>query len=442
MPYVFTDPAALIPALDALPAPWTMLALLLYLTFVLHLIMVNAVVGVAVITLFYKLRAACGSAPADSLMAGRHTTDLLLPKGVAFAVNFGIAPFLFLQCLYGQYLYASSVLMALWWLAVMPLVLLAYYGFYINMYRGGPGQAARTTALALSVALLLVNAFFFVNNMTMMQNPVRWLAYAQNSAGTLLNFDDPQMPPRYLHIILACLAVGGLVLSAPSVLASKRPDEKNSDLPGAAPLPEARRSAMRWFFYATLAQIPVGAWFFLSLPKTQQNLFMGGDAFGSAAFALGLVFTLACLHFAWKERFWLTSLAALASIMLMAAMRGILRSSMLSTWYSPDVRQLDPGPLLLFAGALIFSAAALFWLVRIYLRHSLPEVQHGSAAPGPIAGSGPGEPDARLQTASAHAREREALLVIELVRSDSDEKQSAADADDAAGISTAGGAKS
>lgn len=430
MPNAFPDPAALIPFLDGLPAPWSLMALLLYLTFLLHLILMNTVVGAAVITLLNKLGVVSGfrREPQNVAAHGEHMPDLLLPKGVAFVVNLGIPPFLFMQCIYGQYIYASSVLMGLWWLSVMLVVMLAYYGLYINMYRRGLSSAVRTTALGISVLLLLWNAFLFVNNVTLLQDPARWADYAHNAVGTLLNTGDPQVTPRYLHVILSCLAVGGLALALPATAALRRLAKEGGAPADAIPLLENKKRALRWFFYATLAQFPVGLWFFTALPKAQQGIFMGGDTLATALFALSCILTVLCLVTAWRERVWCTVWGALLVIAMMAGMRTLLRASMLEPYYAPQMRELDFGPLALFLGSLILSLAALFWLGKVYLRHK--------AAPGEE-GFDPESPDCPPEYANAdpalvrdivRMRNREALMVIELAMSgkDDDEKHDGA----------------
>lgn len=417
MPSSLSDPAALIPALDGLPAPWSLMALLLFLTFFLHLVLMNAVVGAAMITLAAKMRIFSGrTAPAYLAEKGEYTPDVLLPKGVALVVNFGVPPFLFLQCIFGQYIYASSVLMAMWWLSVMLVVMLAYYGLYINMNRNGLGESARTAALAIAVLLLLWNAFLFVNNMTLLQNPERWAIYAQNAGGTFLNLGDPQVIPRWLHVILSCLAVGGLALALPSAWSLRRLAREGGDPATALPHLEGKRKALRWFFYATLAQIPVGAWFFMALPKAQRALFMGGDALATALFVLSLALTLASLVTAWRERAWCTAWSALLVIAMMAGMRTMLRASMLEPYYSPHMRELDPGPLVMFLTALVLSAIILAWLAKVYWRHSPPP----ESMRDPALAASYAADDPELMREIARMREREALLVIELVASDKD----------------------
>lgn len=437
MPTVLPDAAALIPALDGLPAPWGLMALLLFATFVVHLILMNAVVGVAIITLTAKLRlfapgVLLSDVSAHAAADTEHTPDVLLPKGVAFVVNFGIPPFLFMQCIYGEYIYTSSVLMAMWWLAVMLLVMLAYYGLYINMYKQGLSSSARTTALAIAVLLLLGNAFLFVNNITLLQHPEQWLAYASNAGGTLLNSTDPQVAPRYFHVILSCLAVGGLVLALPPAVRLRRLAREGGDPATALPLLEGKRKALRWFFFATLAQFPVGFWFFMSLPKPQRVFFMGGDVLATGLFALSFILSVLCLVTAWRERAWCTTWSTLLLIVMMAGMRTQLRGSMLEPYYDPHMRAVDLGPIFLFIGSLVLSAVAVAWLFKVYWRHRPAPGEEGFDPAECPPEYRNGDPD--LIRKIVRMRERDALLVIEIASSGKE------DDDEEAGGERKGGA--
>lgn len=354
---------ALIPHINALPGPWGLLALLLFVTFVVHLLLVNAVVGVSAIALAPRLRSLLagkgGGAP------GMYAPDVLLPKGVAFVVNFGIPPFLFMQGIYGQFIYASSVLMALWWLSVMLVVMLAYYGLYINMSRRALPDTLRTAALALATALLLWNAFLFVNNMTLLQHPERWAAYAQNASGSFLNLADPQVVPRYLHVILASLAVGGLCIALPAHMKLRGKALSEED----AQRYEAKKhSGLVWFFRATALQLPVGLWFYLSLPDTQRHMFMGGAFLPTALLFAGIALAVASLLAAGKRSVPGATACVLAVVVIMAGLRSLLRSSMLEPYYQPMMRTTEWGPLLLFLGSVVVFTPLLVWAVRLYLR--------------------------------------------------------------------------
>jgi len=49
-----------------------------------------------------------------------------IPSTFALGVTFGIAPLLFVQVLYGNLIYSSSILMGVFWLLIIPFIIIAY----------------------------------------------------------------------------------------------------------------------------------------------------------------------------------------------------------------------------------------------------------------------------------------------------------------------------
>ena len=198
------DPALLIPQPETIPVPYGWFQALLILTFVLHLLVMNTMLGSSIIALITEF----GSSEAPP----RTSRDISakLPTTIAFTVNFGVAPLLFLQVLYGHFMYTSSVLMAVYWLSVIGLLIIAYYCAYLYNFKFEALGGSRVVFIALASVLLLAIAFFFTNNMTLMQLPESWPRYFANPGGTLLNLDDPTLWPRYLHFVVASVAVAGL----------------------------------------------------------------------------------------------------------------------------------------------------------------------------------------------------------------------------------------
>jgi len=196
------DPASLIPAAEAIPSPWGWLEALLIGTFALHILFMNLTVGSVLLAFFGRL-------------TGRqrdlaHELGHRAPTLLALTINFGVAPLLFVQVLYGQFLYTSSVLMAGWWLSAIIAVIIGYYGLYVHDAKFDAIPGLSRLALAISLVFLLYTGFLLANNMTLMLRPEAWTAYMDNPRGSLLNLSDPTLWPRYLHAILAAPAVAGL----------------------------------------------------------------------------------------------------------------------------------------------------------------------------------------------------------------------------------------
>lgn len=421
MPSSVPDPTSLVPILDGLPGPWSLLAVLLYITFVLHLLLVNAVVGVSAITLIDRLR----SGPDLLRRADLRDQSILLPKGVALAVNFAVPPLLFLQGIYGQFIYPGAILSALWSLSLMAVAMLAYYGLYINMAQSGLSDRVRTTALTISLLLLLASAFLLVNLSTLMQNPERWAAPGRAISGLFVNLGDPQFIPRYLHILLSCLAVGGLCIALPARYRSDRLEPSAPETESQY-LHEREAAGLSWFFYATLLQLPVGGWFFHSLPQAQRKLFMGEDPTAAALMFLSLFLAGFALFAARRGRSLVAAVSALLTVCFMAGMRTLLRASLLEEHYQPALRPFEAGPFFLFAASLAASALIVVWLIAVYRRQAmLPMLEETDA------GTPAGQPEARVVPVPDQPRpayDHDAVLVNEIAmgRADRDE-QAAAD---------------
>ena len=344
----------------ALPVPSGFLKVLLLLTFFVHLVLVNVLLGSVILSVIDRRASA----------SDRKGGVAFMPKVLALAVNFGVAPFLFLQVLYGHFLYPSIVLMAVWWMFVALFAMLAYYGLYVS--DGAVRPARRTPILFLSALLLLMTAFLLSNASTLMLRPDFWFRWFSEPHGHLLNTSDPTLFPRYLHILLASLAVGGLTM-AWRVRWSKRDPEVDRE--------EAERRFRRgldWFFYVSLAQVPVGLLFLFTLPPDVRGLFLGGDALSTAALILAVSGLCIALILVRQGGLKLASTAALGVILVMVCVRGMVRDAMLQPYSgvaspAPTALAMPHGQtaaLSLFLVATALVVAVLVWLGRV-LFHAL-----------------------------------------------------------------------
>jgi len=349
------DPVLLIPTPDTIPAPWGFFEFLLILTFFAHLVFMNAMLGSAMIALVREMRTPASDPPPCRDIAGK------LPYTIAFAVNFGVAPLLFLQVLYGHFIYTSSILMGAYWLSIIGLLILAYYSAYLYKMAANLSAGARKRTLATSLVLLLTIAFFFVNNITLMQTPQTWEAYFQRPGTTFLNLAEPTLLVRYLHFVVASVAVGGLALALLAFFQQKKGE------PGAA---NRLRGGMRWFTYATVVQIATGIPFLFSLPKNIYQLFVGDSALHAALFAAALLAASASLYYGNKERVWPATFALAATIFFMVLVRDLTRQAYLAEYFHPADLRLVPqwSPMFLFLAILVIGVAVVLYMLRLAAR--------------------------------------------------------------------------
>jgi hypothetical protein len=344
----------MIPTPDSIPTSWGFFQFFLLLTFPLHLFMMNALIGSSVVAIYAHLK---GTEKSKNLA---YELAKVIPLLIALAVNFGVAPLLFLQVLYGHFIYSSSILMGLFWIMVIPMLIVAYYAAY--WYDFKYVSLGRTGILVITFAFMvfLWIGFMLSNNMTLMLHPESWGQYLQNSAGTLLNTGDIVLWPRYFHFMIGGTAVGGLFVALYGRFLSRR-DPVLGDY--------AVRIGMKVFLLLTCLQIAVGIWFLLSLPTNQMLLFMGGSPLATLSFASALILMIVSLVSAYRDKPY-TTLASLAGLIyLMSFMRDFVRRGYLQDYFSPGMLKLVPeySPLVFFLGTLIVGVGLVAWMIRAAL---------------------------------------------------------------------------
>jgi hypothetical protein len=268
----------LIPTLDPnpLPAPYWVFETLLLVTFFLHILAMDFMLGGAVLALVAKWF------PGNRRNADRMFSDITrkLPVLLPAVITLGIAPLLFVQVLYGQFFYTSSIVMAWPWLLVLALLATAYYGFYFVSYKNDQHPRWAGRVLLLSVVFVLIIGFLYTNNLTLSQTPSRWGSkYFADPSGWNLNLSEPTLIPRYLHFMTAAVAFGGLLLVLIAWARWKQDSEYARDV---------FHFGGKTFMYATMAEFIVGLWFLIALPRPIIRLFMGGDILATTLLIIGI----------------------------------------------------------------------------------------------------------------------------------------------------------
>lgn len=344
------NPQDLIPVPDAIPVHWGWFQLLLIATFILHLLIMNTMLGTGLITLFREF------GPKDSGKRLNKEVSEKLPYTVAFAVNLGVAPLLFLQVLYGHFMYTSSILMAVYWLAVVFELILAYYCIYIYDFKFDELGQSRKIFIALGMILLLWVGFMFTNNMTLMMQPEKWARYFTNPLGTLLNLGDPMVVPRYLHFVVASVAVAGLVQA---VVRTIWPKGYFSD--------QDVKSGLKWFLNATCVQFVIGLWFLAALPSDKMILFMGKSVYHTLVLVCGVGLGIASVYFSEKQKVWHTLGTALGTVFFMVLARDGLRRAYLEPYFSlGDLKVVSEySPMILFLVSLAIGIAVIVYMLKL-----------------------------------------------------------------------------
>lgn len=354
---------SLIPAAEAIPAPWWVFEILDVVTFTLHLLLINIVLGGLLVLLVSRLRG-----EEDDRFQGLSTVlSRRIPIAFALGINFAVAPLLFVQVLYGHLIYSSSILMARYWLLVIPFLILAYYGAYIHAYRRGKSKGLAVGALCVSALLVLVIAFTLVNNMTLMLHPQQWPGYFADRGGRLLNLGDPTLIPRYLHFVTASVAVAGLFVAvAWRVRGNRRGLEVTQKV----------ESGLRIYAVATFVQVMVGLWLLGSLPPGLRILVIGGDPAHTAVLTTGILLGLASCMTGFLGRLWPTVGLLGGTVVLMVVNRALLRAEYLRGFFTVKDLEVAPqyGVLALFLVVFAVGLVAVGYMLKAASAASRKEV--------------------------------------------------------------------
>jgi hypothetical protein len=339
-----------------LPGPvWLMTALLLVM-FTLHVLAMNAAFGGGLWTLWNYFRGRNSEHPYSRRLSLELSKSL--PVLLAYTISFGVAALLFVQVLYGRFLYASSILIGSVWIMVIPLVIIAYYGYYYVSHTAEQGKLKTGIVLACSMLCLMSIAFIFSNNMTLMLRPDRWLSmYRAHPNGWNLNLGEPSLVPRYLHMMVGAVAVFSAILAHIGMRKMKLDFEYGRWI--------VRRGATV-FAAAVGVQFLLGMWLLLAQDRKVAMMFVTDPVAGSV---LGLALlsvvasVLLMLIGAIAERptplvhagFGMTVL----TLALMVTMRHLLRQAYLKPYLQQEVVTVNTqtGVIVLFL-ALFFGGIA------------------------------------------------------------------------------------
>jgi len=349
-----------------LPAPPWLIQLLQVFTFVLHLVFMNLLVGGTIILAVSSYRGRFDSRHHD--LARRAAGAL--PPVVAFTITMGVAPLLFLQLLYGQLFYTSSVLMAWSWLAVVLLLVLAYYGIYwFNLQQEELGTRSFWVMLVVAVLLLHIMKTF-TQNLTLLERPQEFYArFLAAPVGNYLGPHDLFVLARLSHFFFAALSIAGLGLA---VLARKWQAES----PDFAAW--ARRYGLKWFQATTGIQFLSGLWFLFSQPEPIRLAFLGRDRLSTGLLAVAVALAVLALIAA-RRSLAAATVAIVGTIALMAVIRHLVRIEHLRPYFDPHALPVQGqwAVFAIFAVLLVAGLGTVGWMLYQIFRPTPSSVATG-----------------------------------------------------------------
>jgi hypothetical protein len=350
-----------------LPAPEVLFHVLLVLTFTLHILAMNVLMGGSVLTAVNAVLERLRPEAQRSVLLQRAARPLTVSAAVT--VSLGVAPLLFVQLLYGPFFFTSSILMAFPWLSVFAFVIAAYAGLYlVELWSRTLGPWA--VAVRIGSALLFAGvAFLYVNNVTLMLAPDKWRdTYDHFRHGLYLPLGQAELFPRYLHFLLASLAVGGLALLAYGLWVRHREPALGD---------WCLRQGAWWFLVPTALQMAIGPIFLMTQPASARDEFLAADMLETGVLWAGVASALiAGALVLWTLRSRAPTLPGTAavgfivvSVALMSVTRDLLRAARTSSYLDASTlpSQTQVGAAILFFVVLVAglgTVAYMLWLLR------------------------------------------------------------------------------
>ena len=355
-----------LPALDPLPlaAPVWLLSGLLSLTFPLHVLPMNMVLGGSILALVARIR---GRKDERSAELARFIASAL-PVLFAATITLGVAALLFLQVLYGQAFFSAAVVLAVPWFLVVLALIKGYYAAYVTRSPKAKAWLVSLGAFVVPACVVFV-AFIQANVMGAMLHPDRLAAcFAARANGLRLDLGDPTLAPRFLHVVTGACAVAGVALAIAGYVRRAADEERSAWM--------VRQGAV-WFVGATALNLMFGVWWLAALPLSTMLLFLGRSVPATMWIVVGIVAALSAFGhmipatMVKDPRSLLYggagSLAVTLACMVMVrdmARRAELAAAGLrpATWVVPQW-----GAILVFLFLLIAAIALVGWMVRAIL---------------------------------------------------------------------------
>jgi len=332
----------LIPAPDplGLPVPvWILLALKTF-GFFLHLVFMNLWLA-GLPTALVLLRAK--PAVAERLFHA-------LPFFMAFGINAGIVPLLFLQTLYPQFFYPATILQAWFWFAVIPLLLIAYYAVYLASF-----NRFRVAAALVATLFIFIIGLMFSSAMTLTANPQEWpkIFLGSNQGGAVHGvyfYFTPEVLLRFLMVVGMAFGTLAAYFVIVAEWFAKNPADK-TELRKMAPL----------YLLGALIYVIAGAVYAATVLQSVPRVpfFVAG-----ASLIAGVLFAASYWKSPGRAKGVVLIIAQLLLLVFNAIARQWVQVDELMKWYDPNTAPIrgEWGSLALFLIMLVIALILIGWI--------------------------------------------------------------------------------
>jgi len=333
---------------------------LMVLTFTLHILFVNLVVGGLAVAMYNHFKTGPERDFRQRLSAGLAQASTI---NLSVAIVLGVAPLLFVQVIYDPFWYASNSLSAWWAMAFLLTITIAFlstYVFYLKRRRN-PEAWGGFAVLGLAAAVFAGVIISALSLQALL--PAEWLKWYAGCGGLkttgtgLYSFGFG----RFLHFMGPALINTGIFMMLYAWYFRPR-----NDIDGAY-LDWVGRSGARLAKIAAMVQIVIGLWWLLSLPGElhfMRNIYMWAGA------GLGLIVMILLLKAEADPDRWALPLAGVSfvAVLVMSIAREVLRMSYLGLYdfsiYSARVN-IDWGSTALFFVTFVMGLVVIAWPLSI-----------------------------------------------------------------------------
>jgi len=203
-----------------LPAPTAWYAVLNVVTLLMHVLFMSYVLAGSIMLAVAGVRGMLGQGSARAAGGtgkwggwGAVTTILKdwMPFALSAAITAGIAPLLFVQILYQQEFYTANLLSFHRWMAILPVLIVAFYLLYLLKAHRIEGKTAvqGVTAVVVMGCVLFV-AWSWVENHLLSMNREVWTAQYESKA---MFYKSPAILPRLGFWIASAFPTAGVLLA-------------------------------------------------------------------------------------------------------------------------------------------------------------------------------------------------------------------------------------
>jgi hypothetical protein len=250
--------------------------------------------------------------------------------------------------------------MAWYWLTVVFLVMLGYYGIYwYQMQHDELGPTAAWVILLTAILFIKV-AFLFTQNITTMLHPQNFYSlFVNGQVGTILAPVTLLTIARLAHFVVAAVALAGLGVA----LLSRRWQAESPELAD-----WGRRYGVTWFMAGTLVQFLVGLWFLFGLPVEIRQALVG-EKLPVGLLVVGIFLALLALLTAPKNLL-VSSIAILGTVSVMAVLRHFVRIAYLRPYFDPHLLPVQGQWVVfsIFVVLLLAGLATVGWMLYVFYR--------------------------------------------------------------------------